>query len=483
MVSNRSTRYTQRDAYRILFRFKWRAMAVFVAIIAIVVFSLIMIPRAYISEARLFVKTGRESVTLDPTATTGQNVMVNDSREGEVRSLEDVLRSRVLLENVVDDLGEKMVLGSTTDGPLSAWLKTAGIADSIDRREKAIHRLQKTIVVANARRSAVVTIRAKASSPETAQRIVTAFSNAYYRLHHRVHRTEGSEQFFESQTALLKQQLADTTSQLRDLKNRVGLVSVESQRDIIEGQIKSLGRELILAEAARSSVISRISALQLAHPDVSRNAKHEAATTVSPKALDDMRDQLYTLQIQQREMSARYNAGHPRLLAMRAQVDGARYLLEELELQIEESRAASLTAQIDNLDQEHRSQIARLQQLNENEVQIRELERNAELLRANYMTYARSRELARISNDLDARQISNVNLIQPATLVTKPVSPQKLPILVLGLLAAVFGAAGVALAGNWLDQSLTSPEDIESQRSLPVLLTIPRIGRNTLLNN
>ncbi|MDP6468518.1 MAG: hypothetical protein QF918_12300, partial [Pirellulaceae bacterium] len=152
MVSNRSTRYTQRDAYRILFRFKWRAMAVFVAIIAIVVFSLIMIPRAYISEARLFVKTGRESVTLDPTATTGQNVMVNDSREGEVRSLEDVLRSRVLLENVVDDLGEKMVLGSTTDGPLSAWLKTAGIADSIDRREKAIHRLQKTIVVANARR-------------------------------------------------------------------------------------------------------------------------------------------------------------------------------------------------------------------------------------------------------------------------------------------------------------------------------------------
>jgi capsular polysaccharide biosynthesis protein len=99
------------------------------------------------------------------------------------------------------------------------------------------------------------------------------------------------------------------------------------------------------------------------------------------------------------------------------------------------------------------------------------------------MTYARNRELARISNDLDARQISNVNLIQPATLVTKPVSPQKLPILVLGLLAAVFGATGVALAGNWLDQSLTSPEDIESQLSLPVLLTIPRIGRDTLLNN
>jgi capsular polysaccharide biosynthesis protein len=47
----------------------------------------------------------------------------------------------------------------------------------------------------------------------------------------------------------------------------------------------------------------------------------------------------------------------------------------------------------------------------------------------------------------------------------------------------VFGATGVALAGNWLDQSLTSPEDIESQLSLPVLLTIPRIGRDTLLNN
>ena len=168
---------------------------------------------------------------------------------------------------------------------------------------------------------------------------------------------------------------------------------------------------------------------------------------------------------------------------MRTQVDSARELLEDLELQIEESRNASLTAQIGNLDQKHESQITRLQQLNEHEVEIRELERKAELLRANYMTYAKNRELARISNDLDARQISNVNLIQPATLVTKPVSPRKLPILVLGLAAAVFGAVGAALASEWLDQSLRIPEDIETQLSLPVLLTIPRIGRDTLLNN
>lgn len=120
MHSNQSNRYTQRDVFRVLFRFKWRAVTVFLTFIALVVLSLIVLPRSYISESRLFVKTGRESVTLDPTATNGQNVTVNESREGEVRSLEDVLRSRVLLEQVVDDLGEETVLGSATDGVLSS---------------------------------------------------------------------------------------------------------------------------------------------------------------------------------------------------------------------------------------------------------------------------------------------------------------------------------------------------------------------------
>ena len=85
--------FSLRDAYRILFRYKMRSALVFVATLVMVVLGIIIAPRKYSSEARLFVKTGRESVALDPTATTGQTLQVIDSRDSEIRSLLDVLHS------------------------------------------------------------------------------------------------------------------------------------------------------------------------------------------------------------------------------------------------------------------------------------------------------------------------------------------------------------------------------------------------------
>ena len=70
----------------------------------------IFVPKRYLSEAKLFVRLGRESVTLDPTATTGQSVAVDTTREAEITSVLDVLEGRIVLEKVVDALGPDVVL-------------------------------------------------------------------------------------------------------------------------------------------------------------------------------------------------------------------------------------------------------------------------------------------------------------------------------------------------------------------------------------
>src|SRR5262245_27952056 len=67
-------------------------------------------PRTYQSEARIYVRLGRETVHLDPTATTGQTVQLADSREREISSVLELLRSRALYENVVDQLGVDSIL-------------------------------------------------------------------------------------------------------------------------------------------------------------------------------------------------------------------------------------------------------------------------------------------------------------------------------------------------------------------------------------
>src|SRR5437773_2150058 len=94
----------------VLRRHARRGVCVFGGVLGLVVLGLVVSPRAYQSEARLYVRVGRESIGLDPTATTGQTISLSDSREFEMNSVMDVIDSRAVLERVVDTLGAEAVL-------------------------------------------------------------------------------------------------------------------------------------------------------------------------------------------------------------------------------------------------------------------------------------------------------------------------------------------------------------------------------------
>src|SRR5579863_6578297 len=95
------------DALRAYWR---RASVTFLLLIAGVGAATMVWPRTYQSEARIYVQLGRETVHLDPTATTGQTVHLSDSREREIFSVLELLRSRALYEKVVDELGVNSIL-------------------------------------------------------------------------------------------------------------------------------------------------------------------------------------------------------------------------------------------------------------------------------------------------------------------------------------------------------------------------------------
>ena len=67
-------------------------------------------PRIYTSEAKLFVRLGRESAEMDPTATTDHVVMVHESREYEINSVFELLKSREVMSAVVTAVGPLVIL-------------------------------------------------------------------------------------------------------------------------------------------------------------------------------------------------------------------------------------------------------------------------------------------------------------------------------------------------------------------------------------
>ena len=92
-------------------------------------------------------------------------------------------------------------------------------------------------------------------------------------------------------------------------------------------------------------------------------------------------------------------------------------------------------------------------------------------------------EQARIDQELATGRISNVNVVQPATLVAKPSNPRVPLILLAGLLLASVGGVCVAFAAEFLDPSLKTSEQVESELGIPVLFSVPRGAGHELLHN
>ena len=89
------------------------------------------------------------------------------------------------------------------------------------------------------------------------------------------------------------------------------------------------------------------------------------------------------------------------------------------------------------------------------------------------MLYQKKHEEARISAAMDQQRIVNVSIAQPAQRPLRPVAPNKLLNLLLGLLLGVFGGLGLAFVTEYLDHSFTTGHDLEARLGIPLLGAIP----------
>lgn len=502
---------TTRDTCRLFFRHKKKALACFALSIAAALAIIFLWPRSYKSEAKLFVQVGRESVSLDPTATTGQVVPVSLSRETEINSVLEMLRSRVMVEKLVDELGPTAILKSSTTTSPAGEESTSALSslvafinpDPVSDRERAIAFVEKHLDFAVEKKSDVITVQGTGKSPAFAQQMVDKFIDTYLGEHAQMHRTAGSRTFFTEQTVLLRKNLGDALAKLRDAKNELGIVSLEGQRQILQNETIEVENRLAASNASLAAAKKKAEALRARIENLPERLATEETKGYANAAVDNMRQDLYQLQIREAELASRFTDTFPALVAVREQIKVAKQPLGQeeqrrtqstttvntvhdqihLSLLNEESEVESLEAAAHTLDE----QLAQLRQrdraLNENEAQIVNLEQEVALCKANYTTYSEKSEQSRIDAALQNERITNVNVIQPANLVAKPVSPRKAVVLVLGIFGGLALAIGIALLAEFLDPTLKTPDEVEERLSLPVLLSVPRVAqRHTVLN-
>jgi len=369
------------------------ASLVFVATALAAVAAIILLPRSYGSEAMIFVKLGRETVSLDPTASTGSTISVLESRDNEINSIRDMLYSRGIIEQVVDRIGPEVVLG---DAELTDEVKRPDKysgKDSLNSpRQKAIKALIQDTYVISSRKSSVLTLNAEASSPELAQRVLKEYLEVYQTMHTDAHQTPESNNFFKEQSRLLRGQWKESMKALQIAKEDAGVVSIEGARENLKEQTNAIQSSLM-------SVTSRL---------VSTEARLEKF----------------------------------KFLVSRNPLDRARVVQERLEAQGELSAMAAerkaLKAQLSEL-------LDRAAKLNRDEVMIGQLEKAVDLTAANYEQYQDLYEQSRIDEALNVSNFTNIRVVQEPSYIPKPISPKKSLIALAGIVAATTGAILTAL--------------------------------------
>jgi uncharacterized protein involved in exopolysaccharide biosynthesis/Mrp family chromosome partitioning ATPase len=523
MAVSAQQRLTPREIARVLFRHRRKMMLFFGGVLVLTLVVIALFPRSYSSEAKLFIQVGRETVALDPTATTGQTMMLEKSQANEINSALEILSSGQVQRRVVEIVGADRILNDRPAGgaPPAAgtesllaringaraairawtdpWLKTLRLSDPATDDDLAVRRLDKEIRVWAPKESTIITVAYKAASPQLAHDVVQATTEAFLDQHLRLNRVEGSLEFFSDQAKTLHAKLADAQARLRDRKNEFQMASMEGEREIYVEQIKDVELQILGVERDLAFSQAKVQDLTRAIANLEPEIVTARVAGFANEARDGMREKLYELELQESKLRSSYQDSHPLLIQIRRQRQQAEEILASLpddrtqttsalnpnqrmlELQLVEAEAETkaLRARQHAADEQLNRLHVQLQRLNDRELQIADLQRDVDISEQKYRMHVEKLEQARVNDELGRGRITNVKLAQPATTMSKPVAPNKRLLMAFGFVVAIGGALGMAFLAEAVDPTLRTSQQVEKELGSRVLLSLPERKRRS----
>ncbi|WP_254513227.1 GumC family protein [Anatilimnocola floriformis] len=456
-------------------RHKGKALLAFLVVCALTAVYLSTAKRVYESEAKVYVRVGRESVALDPTATTGAVVTLQDTREADVNSIEQLLLSRETAEQVVDQLGVDTIFGKKPSTS-SAWSPKTLIKDTLqklepynlnplqvfDVRDKAITLLKKNLRVTAVRKTSYVTVSYSCEDPATARDVVDALIAQVQAEHLRINRTKGSHEFFEKKELQLRTDLEKLEGELKDYKNKTGFAELDTQRKQLLERIATTQKELHSAQSDLSAARAEIKAREEELAQIPELVTAQETTGFPQSTEGAMRTKLYDLEVLEQGLAAVQTDDSPQLKSVREQIKQARGILgqektapqtmkalnkvrqeSELALSTRQAALAALEARELTLEKQLTTARSELKAINQSEIEIAQLQRSISLASHNHGKYAEYLEQARIDDELHTAKVSSLNLAQKPSYSITPISPKPIPTLGIGFVLACCSAAGI----------------------------------------
>lgn len=470
-----------------------------------IVALLVVWPNQYRSEGMMYVRLGRGALGGDPTAKTNSAVSMQESRTAEVVSIGEMIGSREIAERAVDRVGvdkineprtwiDRLTQQVMSDERLLSWLpdktnKTVGdltpeqYSAQIER-EKAIKAVHKAINIQVAKNGYTVLVAGRQDDPLLIQAIVQAVMDEFGSYHVQAHRVIGSEAFFDTQANESRELAIAARRELQSTRNKMGWLSSESAERTLSERIIDLETRLNAADSEYAEAVSQAEELRRQLTATQQWVPVAKTLGIANAAGDQMRSQLYDVQVQDGEELAKLSPSHPRYKRIKAKMNQSEQLAgaerdereerqeainpvyQELETQFQtvRAKAVGLASRRESIVERLAATQADMERLNDDVTVMSRLNWEAQIAEDTYRSHARSLEEARVNTELDKSQMSDVSVIQEATLNLKKAGPQRALLSVVGAMFAFSLGLLQAILRDSPTQS-TTKRRIESRRN------------------
>ena len=445
--------------------------------------------------------TSRASVMLDPRSV---QVMSSESvvsdltlNDQYMATQEGVLRSNLLLKDVIagfDDAqlapidpandapgmmsrlrgaigAAKAALGLATPEPETAPAPEA-LTPEERRERRLIGALRRSMSVAREGRSYLINVAVETEDPVLSMQLTNAIVAGYLaRQSEQVTATVVSAtDFLQQRVGEMRQAVEDAEAAVEDYRIdqlASGGISAES----LSQQLMNLSTQIATAEADLVTADARYSQIQTV---IEEDGFPAAAQLLSSPFILSLREQQSVLQREDADLATRMAPTHPDRQRKRAEIELLeRELTAGVESVVSTLRNDVAVAQIrlDSLRQSLNGLEERSADMSRASLELRQLEREAESARETYqIMQGRLNE----TRSIEEMYRETARVVEEATVAGAPSAPRTSLFTIFGGVLGLTGALLAAFALSMSGRGFSTPDQIERETGLPVMVTYPR---------